>query len=230
MPRLTLPRVAVLAGLVVLAFGAAKWVVPWLTTSRTLVSSVPGTPPLTTPTYVHLRPGDRACATNVPINHDAGQVQVLGIAGRKTRPPLVVTASGPGYRATGRAPGAGTGLAPMTAAIAGPSRDLIGQVCLRNAGRVRLDLFGTREGRTNGRQQLVVRGRPSQTDVAMTLYQAHATTYLGSLGTIFDRAAKLKLGFLRGWMLWPLALALFLGIPAVPLWALWRTLREDLVS
>src|SRR3954465_10443782 len=117
MRRRSPATLALLAGCLVLAAGAGLKVIPGLTEQRTLVSSVPGPAPLDTVAPVTLSHGRRACATNVTIDTDAGRVVLNGSAGHHRAPPLRVTASGPGYRATGTAPGGASGIVSYSAPI-----------------------------------------------------------------------------------------------------------------
>src|SRR4051812_5154275 len=227
MPRRSPATLALLAGCLVLAAGAVIKVIPWLTDSRDLVSSVPGLPPLATVTPVTLDHGRRACATNVTIDTDAGRVVVTGSARHHPAPPLRVTASAPGYRSVGTAPGGQPGIVSYSAPIQPPRHAVVGSVCVENDHATKIALTGTDEGRTNVTQTLVVDGRPVQRDLTMTILRARPTSYLSSFGTLLDRAATFKLGFLQGWMLWPVALIVFFGVPAVPLWALYRAFRAD---
>jgi len=166
-------------------------------------------------TPITLGHGDRACATNVTIDTDAGRVVFSGAA-KRPAPALRVIASGPGYRAVGVAPGGGRpGIVNYGAPIAPPRHAVIGSVCVENPGRVKIALTGTAEGRTNGTQVLFVDGHQVTPDLSLTIVQAKSTTYLASIGTLLDRAATFRFGFLRGWMLWPVALLVFFGVPAV---------------
>src|SRR3954465_15578382 len=133
---------ALVAGCVVLAIGAVIHVIPWLTKQRTLISSIPGPAPLSGFTPIALGPGHTVCATNVVVDTDAGSVAMPADSGRRSGPPLRVTASGPGHRSAPVAPGGLKGKVTSSAPLRAPSRSLVGRICLRNDGRVVLRLLG----------------------------------------------------------------------------------------
>src|SRR4051812_39602119 len=227
MRRPSLPTLAALGAGVVLVIGLIIQIVPWWTTSRDLVSSVPGPAPLSGFAPIQLRPGHTACATSVVIDTDAGRVDLIAKPGRHKGAPLRITASGPGYRSQAIAPGGLTGSVAYSARIQPPPRSLVGQVCAQNIGRRALRLQGNAEPRSNTAQQMTLDGKPNPFDLTMTIYQAGHPSYVSSFATLLDRAATLKFGFLRGWMLWPLALLVFFGVLLIPGWAVYRAFRAD---
>jgi hypothetical protein len=227
MPRPDAPVLAVLAAAVVLLVVAAGRMVPFATEQREIVSSVPVPPPLFTISPVRVAPGRSACTDQVALDERSAIATVRTTPRARDIPPAGLTVRAGDYRARGRF---GDGLGPhgdvLRATFEAPPGPRIATLCVRNRGSRTLELVGTEESRTSTRSRTTIAGL-DQPDLAMTIYQQRAQSLLGAAPQILERAALYKAGFLRGWMLAPLALALFIGVPAAMIWALWHALRAD---
>lgn len=240
----SLAGAALAAGLLVLAGGALQWFVPFLTRERQVTSSTPAPPPLVASTPVTLAPGSRACMDQVAFDAHSEVARLRADPHGRPGPRLLLEATAPGYHARGeiaagyrgtrrptRAQDAAgyrpDGSLPLTARLATPSRPVIGVLCIRNAGAQPVDLEGTAEARTNARTNVTLDGQPIPVDVSITLAAARERSLLDRLGEVFDHAATFKSPLVTGWLLWPLAALLLLGVPGTVLWALAWGLRQE---
>jgi hypothetical protein len=222
--------VVALAGLVLLAAGALIEWRPFLTRDRPVVTATPSLAGLVDRTDVPVRPGETACVAPVPISRTTGLVQLSLTTLASSRPqPLVVTAEGAGgYRSRAR-----TGSYPVGPAsvfdvpVRPPARDLAGRVCVRNAGRRRIALIGTREERSLTAATTTVGGRRQRADVALTLLEARPRSLLDRAGEILERASAFTGGVMPTWLLWPLAVLLAVGVPLAVFGGFYAALRSD---
>jgi len=219
---------AVGAALVVMLVVAVGRMVPWATEQRQIVSSVPVPPPLFTISPVALDPGRRACVDRVALDERSGVAAVRTVPRTAGVPRLEFSArAAGGYRAGASFRGGlGAHRDVLEASFAAPSGPRIATVCVRNDGDRRVALVGTEEPRTATRAVTTIRGAV-QPDLALTIYEPGRQSLLGVAPQILDRAALYKAGFLRGWMLAPLALLVVVGVPFGVLWALVRALRVE---
>jgi hypothetical protein len=104
---------------------------------------------------------------------------------------------------------------PLTAAIQPPTHPLIGQGCVRNAGRTPISLVGTTEDRTSGREQAVVDGARIAPDVQLTLLARGHRTLLRETRAALRHMAAFKGSFVSAGLLWVLLVLVVLGIPAL---------------
>jgi hypothetical protein len=166
---------------------------------------------------------------NVTIDTNAGFAQFTAIPGPQGAPPLRISTRGPdGYRGTSvRVSGGYRNTAPQTAAIQPPRRALIGEVCVRNVGRVAVSLVGTTEKRTSGREQTVIDGRPVKADVQLQLLENRERTLLEEAPQTLQHMATFKGPFVTVGLLWVLLLLVVLGVPALVTAAVASALSTD---
>jgi hypothetical protein len=218
------------AFMLVLIVVAAARMLPFVLEQRQITSAVPVPPPLFTINPINLRPGRAACVEEVALDRRSGVAAIQTVPGSAPIQRLLLTASSGAYRARSAFRG---GLGPhgdvAEASFTPPSGPRGARVCIRNAGGQAVQLVGTEELRTATRATTTIAGVP-QADMALTIYEPGRRSLLAVTPQILDRAALYKAGFLRGWMLFPLALLVALGVPAGVLWALTSALGEDRVE
>ena len=92
-------------------------------------------------------------------------------------------------------------------------------VCLRNAGRTEVALYGSGDlaSRTS---TATLNGTPLGVDVALSFEHAEPRSALSLLPTVFDRMALWRTGWAGGWLYWVLGALLALAVPALLVYAL----------
>ncbi|HEY3190355.1 MAG TPA: hypothetical protein VGJ70_22885, partial [Solirubrobacteraceae bacterium] len=221
--------VVVAIGLAVVAIGVLVEWRPFLTEKRAVVTATPSLSGLFNRTDVPVGPGQRACISPVPISHTTATAQLALTTLTSPRPqPLVIIAEGDGgYRSRAVATSYPVGPASVFGvAIRPPRRDVVGRVCVRNAGRRRIALTGTAEQRSLTQATTTVDGRRQPADVALTFLEAEPRSLLERTGTVLDRAAAFT-GVVPAWLLWPLVVLLAVGVPLAVFWGLYAALRAD---
>ena len=219
-------RNVLIGAAVFVALAAVLWL-PWATEKRVVVASTPDPPALFGVTPAPLKPGQTACMQQVTLD-PLSQVAEIGVAtGNKPGPPLDVVAKGPGYRATTQIPAGYRDTPSLRFDLQPPRRDLIGEICIRNAGRAAMSLNGTNEFRTNGRPSLAIDNVPQSFDAQLKLYAKERESYLSRLGAIFRHAATFTPAFLSSPVLALIALIALLAIPAGAFAALSIAARGD---
>jgi hypothetical protein len=208
---------APLATATVILIGALVWFLSFVGRSDQPVSSTGASPPFSNVTPVRLRPSSVLCMTNVTIDTDARIAQFVTIPETSPSPPVRVSASGPGgYRsAEVELPGGQRVPGPQTAAIQPPSHPLVGEICIRNAGRTALSFVGTVEDRTSGREQAVVDGARITPDVQLTLLAHGHHTLLRETPAALHHMAAFKGSFVSVELLWLLLGLVVLAVPAL---------------
>ena len=208
------------------ALAAVLWV-PWATKKRGVVASTPVPAALFGVTPAPLKPGQKACMDQVTFDQRS-QVAEIGVAtGGKPGPPLDVVVSGAGYRSTARVPAGYTDTQSLRFDMKPPPKAVIGQMCIRNAGKIPMSLNATNEFRTSGRPTLTIDGVPQPIDAQLLLYSKKSESYLSQLGAIFKHAATFTPPFLPSPVLALLALLALLCIPAGAFAALAIAARDD---
>jgi hypothetical protein len=223
-----MPRLAAALVLVVFAVGALLWFRPSVTSERELVASTPSLDGISVRNEVKVPGRGSACIRPVPLDPRVGEVQLI-LNSRKNRPaPLALTLRGPGYAGQGRFAGyPGGDPVPTTATLsARPSRTSEGELCVRNTGRRAVWLVGTSEGGSLTLPVTYVQGKQiPDIDPAITFFTGERGSTLSQLGTVFERAAGFT-GVIPSWLMWPLVLVFFLGVPLATAAALLLSARR----
>jgi len=220
MRRTALWLPALCGALIVLAL--LVWGLPWLTKDRPDVTGTPTPPAFNTVTPIRLGPGSTACERSVAFSPQTRALTILADKQPGPTPPLRVVARAPGYRAAATIPGGYAGLAPLTASVPAPPRSVLGEVCVENAGRRRVALQGTTEGRIQNRAITSVDGEDTPVKMTLLLTEGVERSLADRPGEIFDRIAAYKPPFVGTVSLAILALLVLLGVPAGVLYAVWR--------
>jgi hypothetical protein len=201
----------------IILIGALVWFVPFVSRSRQPVSSTGASPPFSNVTPVRLPASSVLCMTDVTIGTDARIAQFTVIPGASPAPPLRVSANGPdGYHSPEvDVPGGQRNAGPQTASIRPPTHPVIGEICVRNAGRVAISLVGTTENRTSGRERAVIDGEPIRPDVQLALLERDSRTMLQDAPEVLQHMAAFKGSFVSSGLLWVLLLLVVLGVPVL---------------
>jgi hypothetical protein len=213
-----MPRwVAPVTTAAIILIGALVWFAPFLSSSRESISSTGASPPFSNVTPVRLPASSVLCMTDVTIDTDARIAQFTVIPDASPAPPLRVSANGPNryHSPEVEVPGGQRNAGPQTASIRPPAHPVIGDICVRNAGRVAISLVGTTEDRTSGREQAVIDGARIKPDVQLTLLARGHRTVLQEVPAVMRHMAAFKGSFVSAALLWILLLLVVLGVPAL---------------
>jgi hypothetical protein len=224
-------KVAAALVLLVFAAGAAKLYAPWLTARGPEVNSTPSLEGFTS-AEVKVRAGQDACITPVPLDPGDRRLHMLLRTHGKRAPVVDVTISQPGYVARARFQHyAVRATSPVESDLSqAPPRAHDGKLCLRNRGPRAVWLVGTSEGESLTLPVTSVDGKvATDIDPAITFFTGERTSLVQRLGRVMDRAGDFT-GVLPGWLLWPLGLLFFLGLPIGAAAALLLADRADPVS
>jgi hypothetical protein len=198
----------------IILVGALVWFAPFVSHSREPISSTGASPPFANVTPVRLPASSVLCMTDVTIDTDARIAQFTVIPGASPAPPVRVSADG--YHSPEvEVPGGQRNAGPQTASIRPPAHPVIGELCVRNAGRVAISLVGTMEDRTSGREQAVIDGARIKPDVQLTLLARGHRTVLQEVPAVMRHMAAFKGSFVSPALLWILLLLVVLGVPAL---------------
>ncbi len=178
---------------------------------------------------LQVRPGVRACVSNVFFTPDAEEVKVQVTRARPgAGPPLAVTARAAGYRAATTLRGGYGPRQDLEIPLAAASREVGGgQLCLRNGGTRDVWFLGTVEERALATQRTTLDGGPAPVQLAVTLQERETRSLLARTGQLLDRAATFRPGYLAAPVLWLLLAGVLLAVPAATLLAFRRALDED---
>lgn len=214
--------------LVLILAGALIWFRPFLTSQRPPFSEVPAPPPLTAISQFPTSAGRPACMGSVGVESGSRLIQFELHAATPTAstPAVEVALSAPGYRANATvARGFPGGV--VTIPVRPPPRATIATACFSISEHGEALLGGSTEGRTTTRSQLTLAGRPVPGQITLAFFEARPRSLFDRLGTIFSRASNMTGQIVPAWLVWVLALAIALGVPAGLCTALLGALRED---
>lgn len=207
-----------LLGLALVLGAVALLFVPFLGEKREVVASTPGSLPLFEPPgAVGLASGNRACIEPLTVSWDTEIAHlVVGTYGREG-PPLRATLEAGGASRSATASGYADNSA-VAFEFGSLQREAEGSLCVENEGATAVTLNGTREQRTLARPVTRVDGGPpEEVDVAVTFLRSERASIARRLGDVFERAAAYRPG--AAWLMWPLALAVVIAVPAGAFWA-----------
>jgi hypothetical protein len=210
---------ATISAAVVLLVGVIAWWTPWLTRDRQFAASVPQPPPLFAITLIPLGRHDRACFSDAVMDarSETARFQVDTRGGPAQ--PLTLSLTGSRYRVVRHIPPDYANDQLIVVPLSPPQQDLAVTACLINEGRRNIELFGSSD-RTKAPYTTRVNGRPVSANPEFAFYERRPTSIVDRLSTIMDRARAFRPGFVGPWLLWPLAIAFAIGVPALVLWAL----------
>lgn len=216
-------RRALVGFLVVFAVFGLWRAAPWAAQERERIAGSPSLGGFYSANPVVVPRGEAACVAPVPLSPDVAKVSVSVIA--KTPQPLELTLRGPGYSADADLPAdyPTGGETPVTFLLdERPPGELMGELCVANAGEREVSFAGTEEPRSVVVAGTTVAGKP-RPDMAVTLYGGSRSGSVGFASSLVDRGAALTGGLLPGFLVWLLLVAFVIGVPAGAIVALMRS-------
>jgi hypothetical protein len=217
---------AVLAGVVVVLIGALAWWRPFLIEKRGFVASVPQPAPLFSLPQIPLKAGSKICSEPAVI--DTHSQRAVFVVGTPKRPgePLRLTMTGPGYRFATNVAGGYPDPTTVNVPVPTPRRDLALRVCIENAGRHGVTLWGA-DDRTRTPMTVTEGKTALNANVLFAFYESKPGSLAGHLPIAMKRMAQFRPGIIGPWLLWPLAVLCIVGVPVGALWSLWRSVRDE---
>lgn len=212
----------------VIALVAALRLIPTLLRDTTPTSSTPIRRELLADAVLRLRPGQRVCQDDVPLD-TGGSLAVLYV--RRVDVPgseLRATATAPRYYATGQVrltPRSRRVFRPeIVVPLAPPARATAGRFCVENGGPSAFELIGSADPRALTRTSARLDGMSLRAAFSLRLLDPHRRSLLARVPQLADRAAALSA--FGPWLYWVLVPLLALGLPLLVGAALWLALRR----
>ncbi len=225
MPRRALMPIAAAA---VIIFGAIAWLLPHATEDHDIVAATPAPAGLFDRTTTRLPPGEEACVEPVTFPPEAAFVQVVAYMKEAAPQPLEISARAAGRSAASVVRDYTVGQdAVLRSPLPALDTAATGAVCIRNRGRLSVDLVGTSEPRSLALARPSVDGAPLPgRTIAVSLIEREPRSILDRLDEAVERTHDLTGGLAPELALWILLFAAALGIPAGALLALTLGARD----
>jgi len=191
---------------------AFKWR-PFVSAERLVVTATPSLGGLFDSRPLTLRRGDQSCTEPVPIARDTTEARVYLTSTRGGMSPPAVSLTGPGgYAPTVRTELiAGGDNVPVIARFASPARTTESRLCIRNAGRITINLIGTTEPRSLTLAQTTVNGKSTGVGIALSLNRGQEQSLVEFAPTIVRRASALTGGMCPTWLIWLMIVMLIMS-------------------
>jgi hypothetical protein len=219
-------RVALLAPLVVALVSVVVFA-PLVREEHEVLVATPQPPPLFETAIIELERGELACAGPVPLSRETDLARVVAARPAAAAPtPLRVTVRASGYEA-GRLFAGYTNGQALDVPLPDPPRPVDGEICVQNAGGGDGLLYASGEERTVGRLSTEVRGRPSETNLLVSLLARDRASLWDRRGAIGRGAAGLGPSFAPEWVIGALAALVLTAVPTGVMLALRRTPPGD---
>jgi hypothetical protein len=218
--------IAVVAGVAVVLLGALAWWRPFLTEDRGFPAAIPQPAPLFSLPMIPVPAGQQTCFAPAVIDTHSRRAAFNVDTGGRPGEPLRLTINAPGYRFATPVKGGYPDHSTLIVPVPAPHRDLALRICIENAGRRTVSLWGA-DDRTRTPMITTRAGEPLNANPLFTFYEAEPGSLLGHLGVAFRRMAAFRPGVLGPWLFWPLALICVLGLVGGSLWALWRSIADE---
>jgi hypothetical protein len=212
-----------------LLIACLAWFVPYLTRERTAVSGVPVPPPFFAQEEVNLEPGSEACLSDVAVDTDADIGELTVLEGKRPGTRLLVTFEGQGYRETATVPDGYTPPAGVLSPLDPPDRSVVGTLCIRNTGALRVALLGTSDVRTVVARPITqVDGVEVVPDISVRFLSDDSGSVLERIGELMTRLGAFNPGmFGAPALLWLLLVLVAVGIPSAAIYAVLSSFRDS---
>src|SRR3954447_19040883 len=199
--------------------------IPFLTEQREVIASTPTPRAVGLVSPLDLAPGSEVCQSPVTFSADSEVARVWAADNQRgSGPPLRLTATGPGYKATARAGGGYRAREAIDTLLRTPKHSLLGKFCIRNEGPGVASLGGTQEGRTVGRTVTTLDGGVQLTHLSLVLHRAEPASAGSRIGTLLAHDAALNP--LSPLLVWILAIVTLLAVP----FAVFRAFASSLAA
>jgi hypothetical protein len=172
-----------------------------------------------------LEPGQQACQEPIDVAEEFSSVALKTSTFGRPGPPLavrVVDANGRTVSRGRRGGGYADGSMPIVPVRAVPERAGVA-VCVRNAGRARVDLLGGAPQAARA-STATVGGRPVPADLTLVFLRRESRSALSLVPEMFERATLFHPGWVGTWTFWTLLVLVGAGVPLL----MWLALRTVL--
>ena len=169
-----------------------------------------------------LNPGQEVCQAPIDVPDEFSKVQMkVGTLGRPGQPLAVTVREFPGGAtlARGTLPGGYADNQNQTVALQSVSGGRRVSVCVRDAGRRPVALYGG-AGAAARTSAARIGARNLGTDLTLVFKRDEDSSVLSLLPEMFERASLFHPGWAGPWLFWTLLAAMVLGVPFL----LWRAL------
>jgi hypothetical protein len=183
-------RAAFLGGLAMLALTAVLGLA-WALHDRDQAASIPSPPPLFVLAFDDIGPDGQACTGPFVVDRHASEARIKVVARGRPTPPLALSVSGSGYRATASVPGGYAGPGELRVPIAPPPHAVVANACVRDRGQRPVGLFATGEQRTDSRSVTRVDGRQVH-DMTLGFYERKPVSLLQRAPETVQRMATFR--------------------------------------
>lgn len=208
---------------VLLAFALAGGI-PFLAKERDYPASIPQASPLFFTSVVELRRGAEACVPDAVMEEHSEEIRFRVGTIRRPGEPLLVRITGPGYSQRLEVERGYPDNLLHALPVEPPPRAIPVRICIRNLGRHQMDLYGAAD-RTRSRSATSVDGRAAP-NMVVGFWEREERSILERFPETIERMTVLRAGVIGEWLLWPLTALFVLGLPAVLVWGLARSLRD----
>jgi hypothetical protein len=197
--------------LVVAAIGLAALALTAATDKRDLAFTIGVVPSI--PAAV-LPPSAMVCQTPIAVSEQFDRVRLVAGSPRRAGSPLtIVVYTLPGRElARGRVPGGYRDRTQQSADIGLVASSQKVSVCVTNAGRRKVQLYGN-VSYAALTSQAQIDGHALATDLTLVFLHDGRRSMLSQLATVFDRASVFRPGWVGAWVFWLLTAGMAIGVP-----------------
>jgi len=206
---------------VVVVVGFLAAITPGLTAKRGYPAEIDQPASLFTSAVLPVRGGHSACMAPAVVEQHSEEAQFkVGLNGVRPQP-LELRIDGPGVHVARRVAPTYADNQIVTVPVPTPHAPTVVRVCLRDLGRRPVGFYAAND-RTVGRTHTSIDGRSPGPAIFLAFWERRPASLWDRLGVTMQRASVFRPGFVGPWLLWPLLVLFFIGVPAGTAWAIWR--------
>lgn len=213
-------RSAVIAFAATIAVLVIVKAVPFVRGIVPVTQSTPGPQPIAAGVPLKLKNGDELCVGNVVLTEDSRFAQFTLSPEASLPGDVIISASAPGFSYTVNV--SGENEYALAAPLEPPATEKRGSVCVANKSRRAIVLLGTPPGRGQTISKTTINGKPNDVDASLAIFSSLGSSRIAAFPQMITHASSFSL-FPR-WMLWLLALAVVVGVPACLAVALFKSI------